>query len=72
MITPRRTRLLRVADLHAFRRALVAWQLDGPLGLELGAGYDWMRAVSSLDSSTFGDRPTTGFWRLDLGVRWVP
>ena len=26
MITPRRTRLRRVPDLHAFRRAIVAWQ----------------------------------------------
>ncbi len=29
MITPRRTRLVRVPDLHAFRRALVACSTDG-------------------------------------------
>ena len=31
MITPRRTRLIRVADLHAFRRAIVMLSVDGSL-----------------------------------------
>jgi hypothetical protein len=53
-------------------RAIFAWQLDGPLGLEIGAGYDWLRPVSPEDTSTFGHGPATGFWCLDVGVRWVP
>jgi hypothetical protein len=53
-------------------RALVAWQPEGPVGFEIGAGYDWMRTVSPEDTGTFGHGPAAGFWRLDVGVRWVP
>lgn len=53
-------------------RALLGWQLEGPLGLEIGAGYDWLRAVELSDMSSFGHGNAMGFWRLELGVRWVP
>jgi hypothetical protein len=53
-------------------RALLAWQLEGPLGLEIGAGYDWLRAVDTKDMSSFGQGNAMGFWRLEIGVRWVP
>jgi hypothetical protein len=53
-------------------RALLGWQLDGPLGLEVGAGYDWLRAIRTDDASTLGRGDAMGFWRLELGVRWVP
>jgi hypothetical protein len=53
-------------------RALLGWQLDGPLGLEIGAGYDWLRAVSIDDTNSLGHGNAIGFWRLELGLRWVP
>ncbi|HSS02344.1 MAG TPA: hypothetical protein VLM79_35035 [Kofleriaceae bacterium] len=53
-------------------RALLGWQLEGPLGLEVGAGYDWLRAVSSDDTGNLGHGNALGFWKLELGVRWVP
>lgn len=60
------------AALRGGVRALLGWELDGPLGIELGAGYDWLRATSADDTNSFGHGNALGFFRLELGVRWVP
>jgi hypothetical protein len=53
-------------------RSVFGWRIDGPLGVELGAGYDWLRNVSTDDTSPLGHGPAIGFWHVELGLRWVP
>lgn len=53
-------------------RTVFGWQIEGPLGVELGAGYDWLRNLSSEDTSPLGHGPAIGFWHVELGLRWVP
>jgi hypothetical protein len=52
-------------------RAVLGWQIDGPLGIEIGLGYDAVRAIGPSDTG-FGPGPWIGYSRLDLGIRWVP